>query len=95
MIGGVEYFTNRAGYRLHNYRLLGENLACGAFTNPNQVAKAWIVSEMHRKTILTPTFSEYGIGFARGNVKYGKCDKANDLVVVMTFGGITKVGTGT
>lgn len=84
---GIEYLANREGYRLGEYRLLGENLACGLFANPQQIVDAWVASELHRKNILEPTFSEYGIGITRGDVNRSKCENADGLVIVMAFGG--------
>lgn len=83
---GIEYFANGLGYRLNDYRLLGENLICGAI-EPQHALDAWLQSALHRKNILEPNFSEYGMGFAQGNVNYNRCHNPNDLIVVMAFGG--------
>lgn len=89
VVKGVEYFANRAGYRLYDYRLLAENLACGPLLlKPGQIANAWVASEAHRENILHPTFSEYGIGIVRGNVNYNQCKSPEDIVLVMVFGGV-------
>lgn len=86
-VRGVEHFANQIGYRLYDYRLLGENLACGV-GRAEQTLEAWIRSETHRKNLLEPKFSEYGIGFAWGNVNYHECQNLDDLILVMAFGGV-------
>lgn len=84
-IYGIEYFANKEGYRLNEHRLLGENLACG-ITNAEEVFNAWISSELHRKNILEPIFTDYGVGFGQGNINYKSCN-GDSLIVVMAFGG--------
>jgi len=49
------------------YRYAGENIAMGQRT-PEEVVKAWMNSEGHRKNILSPNYSYIGVGYvAEGN----------------------------
>jgi uncharacterized YkwD family protein len=50
-----------------SYRYAGENIAMGQRT-PEEVVKAWMNSEGHRKNILSPNFNMIGVGYmAQGN----------------------------
>jgi uncharacterized YkwD family protein len=50
-----------------SYRYAGENIAMGQRT-PEEVVKAWMNSEGHRKNILSPNFNTIGVGYvAQGN----------------------------
>jgi uncharacterized YkwD family protein len=50
------------------YRYAGENIAKGQRT-PEEVVKAWMNSEGHRKNILSPNFNYIGVGYvAQGNL---------------------------
>jgi uncharacterized YkwD family protein len=50
-----------------SYRYAGENIAMGQRT-PEEVVKAWMNSEGHRKNILSPNFNYIGVGYvAQGN----------------------------
>jgi uncharacterized YkwD family protein/spore coat assembly protein SafA len=48
-----------------SYRAAGENIAMGQRT-PQEVVKAWMNSEGHRKNILNPNFTHIGVGYAKG-----------------------------
>ncbi|SFB20163.1 MULTISPECIES: CAP domain-containing protein [unclassified Bacillus (in: firmicutes)] len=49
------------------YSYAGENIAMGQRT-PEEVVKAWMNSEGHRKNILSPNFTHIGVGYvAEGN----------------------------
>lgn len=48
-----------------SYRSAGENIAAGQ-TTAQQVVKAWMNSEGHRKNILSSHFTEIGVGYASG-----------------------------
>jgi uncharacterized YkwD family protein/spore coat assembly protein SafA len=48
-----------------SYRSAGENIAMGQQT-PQEVVKAWMNSEGHRKNILNPNFTHIGVGYAKG-----------------------------
>jgi uncharacterized protein YkwD len=50
-----------AGYR---YRYAGENVAYGE-VSLEEVMKGWMASPGHRKNILTPGYTEIGLGLAR------------------------------
>lgn len=62
---GTEERINRAGYR---WRAFGENIGCGQDT-PEKIMAAWMKSASHRENMLSPAYSEIGIGFAPG----GEC----------------------
>ncbi len=50
-----------AGYT--GWKALGENLA-GGYDTPEQVVAAWLASPGHRAIILTPSYTETGVGCA-------------------------------
>lgn len=52
-----------------SYRSAGENIAAGQAT-PEEVVKAWMNSEGHRKNILNPGYTEIGVGYVSGG-SYG------------------------
>ncbi|OJU18500.1 MAG: transporter [Clostridiales bacterium 43-6] len=47
-----------------SYRAAGENIAMGQ-TSPEQVMNGWMNSEGHRKNILSPNFTQIGVGIAK------------------------------
>ncbi|WP_144542666.1 SafA/ExsA family spore coat assembly protein [Cytobacillus oceanisediminis] len=47
------------------YRTAGENIAAGQKT-PQEVVKAWMNSEGHRKNILSANYTEIGVGYTQG-----------------------------
>jgi uncharacterized protein YkwD len=50
-----------AGYT--GWKALGENLA-GGYDTPEEVVAAWLASPGHRAIILTPSYTETGVGCA-------------------------------
>jgi uncharacterized protein YkwD len=54
--------SQAAGYA---WRVIGENIAFGQ-TSVDEVMETWINSPGHRKNILTPSFTELGVGLAMG-----------------------------
>ncbi|BCB03724.1 SafA/ExsA family spore coat assembly protein [Bacillus sp. KH172YL63] len=52
-----------------HYQSAGENIAAGQKT-PAAVVEAWMNSEGHRKNILSPTYTEIGVGYVKGG-SYG------------------------
>lgn len=48
-----------------SYRSAGENIAAGQ-TTPQEVVRAWMNSEGHRKNILSPNYTHIGVGYAKG-----------------------------
>ena len=57
-----------AGY---DWRAVGENIAFGQ-TSVDEVVTTWLESPGHRKNILSPNFSELGVGIALGRGQDGK-----------------------
>ncbi|MGN9865788.1 CAP domain-containing protein [Bacillus swezeyi] len=47
-----------------SYRTAGENIAKGQRT-PQEVVKAWMNSEGHRKNIMNPDFTHIGVGYVK------------------------------
>ena len=62
--GGRSMSARIIGFRYSDYRALGENIAMGQRT-PEEVVEAWMKSPGHRANILSPKFSEIGVGFIR------------------------------
>lgn len=60
--------SRKAGY---NWAAIGENLAFGQ-TSVDEVIETWMDSPGHRKNILSPNFSELGVGLALGQGRDGK-----------------------
>ncbi|HOX60917.1 MAG TPA: CAP domain-containing protein [Candidatus Magasanikbacteria bacterium] len=50
----------------YSYEFAGENLALG-FADSSELLSAWLESPTHRKNILDPDFTEYGIAMLAGN----------------------------
>lgn len=48
-----------------SYRAAGENIAAGQST-PQEVVNAWMNSPGHRANILSTTFTQIGVGYAKG-----------------------------
>ena len=59
------YWLQKAGY---SYASAGENLAVN-FSDSEDVVRAWMNSEGHKKNILNQKFSEIGVGIASGIYK--------------------------
>ena len=52
---------------------IGENIAwgSGSYATPRSIMNAWLHSDGHRENILTPGFTEVGIGYAGGQTFQG------------------------
>ena len=59
--------ATRAGYR---WRVVGENIASGQAT-PEQVVEEWIGSAHHCANLMSPDFTEMGVGFAANSTSAG------------------------
>jgi uncharacterized protein YkwD len=69
--GPVPDFADRdaqAGYT--GWTSLGENIAAG-YASPEDVVAGWMASPGHRANILSPNFTELGIGMTTGDGKFG------------------------
>ena len=64
----------------YDYRLAGENLAMN-FLSSQEVLKAWLNSESHRKNLLSKDFKEIGIAIGSGLINGQKT-----IVVVQELG---------
>lgn len=71
------YWFGKANYK---YSAAGENLAMN-FYSSDQVMRAWMASELHKKNILLKNFSEIGIA-----IGYDKLNGEKTMVVVEMFG---------
>lgn len=60
--------STAAGYR---WAAIGENIAFGQ-TSVDEVVETWLESPGHRKNILSPNFSELGVGLALGKGPDGR-----------------------
>ena len=68
--GPVPRFENRVGQAGYNgWNALGENIAAG-YPTPEAVVAGWMSSPGHRANMLSPNFTEMGIGLVSGG-KYG------------------------
>jgi uncharacterized protein YkwD len=68
--GPVPRFEDRVGQAGYSgWNALGENIAAG-YPTPEAVVNGWMSSPGHRANILSPTFTEIGIGMASGGA-YG------------------------
>jgi uncharacterized protein YkwD len=69
--GPVPDFVDRdaaAGY--DGWTSIGENIAAG-YPTPEDVVAGWMASPGHRANILSPNFTEIGIGLSAGAAPYG------------------------
>lgn len=59
-----------------SYWKAGENIyyGSGLYSSPSVVVKAWMASKPHRAVILTKIFRNIGIGAAKTDSGYAKCD---------------------
>lgn len=57
-------FFGDVGYK---YRYAGENLARD-FSNPQAAVEAWMASPTHKENLLSPKYSEIGIGVVEGDL---------------------------
>jgi uncharacterized protein YkwD len=69
----------------YNYKYAGENLAVN-FSDSEDIEKAWMNSEGHRKNIVNSHFTEIGIATARGLYK-----NRDSIFVVQFFGSPAKI----
>jgi uncharacterized protein YkwD len=68
--GPVPKFEDRVGQAGYNgWNALGENIAAG-YPTPEAVVAGWMSSPGHRANMLSPNFTEMGIGLVNGG-KYG------------------------
>jgi uncharacterized protein YkwD len=58
----------QAGYS--GWTAIAENIAAG-YSTPEAVVAGWMSSPGHRANILSPTYTEMGIGVARGGGRFG------------------------
>lgn len=64
--GDVPNFADRDAQASYNgWTDIGENIAAG-YPTPEAVVAGWMASPGHRANILSPNFSEIGVGVARG-----------------------------
>jgi len=70
--------SRAAGYV---WRAIGENIAYGQ-TSVDEVVETWMDSPTHRKNILSPNFTELGVGLAMGRGTDGK----HQVLWVQNFG---------
>jgi uncharacterized protein YkwD len=69
--GPVPRFTDRIGLAGYTgFAAVAENIAAG-FPTPESVVDGWMGSEGHRANLLSPKYSEIGIGVATGAGPYG------------------------
>ncbi len=69
--GPTPKFEERAGQAGYTgWNALGENVGAGSPT-PEAVVAAWMSSPSHRANMLSPNFSEIGIGLVIGGGSYG------------------------
>jgi uncharacterized protein YkwD len=67
--GPVPDFVDRAGQAGYtDFSALGENIAAG-YPSPEAVVAGWMASPGHRANILSPAFSETGIGLVSNGSK--------------------------
>jgi len=59
----VQELVEGAGYE---FLAVGENLALGNYEDDMVLVQAWMASPGHRENILSPLFSEIGVGVVRG-----------------------------
>lgn len=70
--------SKTAGY---DWRAIGENIAFGQ-VSVDEVMETWLESPSHRKNILSPAYSELGVGLAMGKGPDGKYE----VLWVQNFG---------
>lgn len=69
----IRYGYTRTGC---SYWKAGENIyyGSGLYSSPVAVVKAWMASKPHRAVILTKVYRNIGIGAAKTDSGYAKCD---------------------
>jgi uncharacterized protein YkwD len=69
--GPVPNFVDRIGQSGYSgWTSLGENIAAG-YPSPEAVVGGWMASPGHRENILSPSYSEVGIGMVSGSGQLG------------------------
>jgi uncharacterized protein YkwD len=69
--GPVANFADRAGQAGYTgWTALAENIAAG-YPTPEAVVTSWMASPGHRANILSPKYTEMGIGLVSGGGRYG------------------------
>jgi uncharacterized protein YkwD len=69
--GPVPNFVDRIGQSGYSgWTSLGENIAAG-YPTPEAVVGGWMASPGHRENILSPSYSEVGIGIVSGSGQLG------------------------
>jgi uncharacterized protein YkwD len=69
--GPVPDFAERAGQAGYTeYTALAENIAAG-YATPDAVVAGWMASPGHRANILSPNYTEMGIGMVNSGGKFG------------------------
>ena len=69
--GPVPNFADRAGQSGYTgWSALGENIAAG-YPTPEAVVAGWMNSPGHRANLLSPKYTEIGIGMVRGGGQFG------------------------
>jgi uncharacterized protein YkwD len=69
--GGVPNFADRIGQAGYTgWTAIAENIAAG-YPTPDAVVAGWMASPGHRANILSPSYSEIGVGEVMSGGKYG------------------------
>jgi len=69
--GPTPNFADRDGaVGYTGWTAIGENIAAG-YSTPEDVVAGWMASAGHRANILSPNFTEMGVGLATGDGQYG------------------------
>lgn len=66
---GTKFQTRNEAAGYTNWRWMGENIAVGQ-TSVGEVMEDWMNSEGHRKNILSPEPTEFGVGYSGGSRPY-------------------------
>lgn len=66
-----DFWIRRSGYVKRSVRATGENIAWGSghMGNVRSIFVAWMKSSGHRRAILSPGYSEVGVGVTNGRVQ--------------------------
>jgi hypothetical protein len=70
------YFADQVGYKYLNF---GENLDLTYISTEEDVETAWMNSPTHRQNLLTPQFTEVGVGVASGEYQGNQVTFAVEL----------------
>ncbi len=58
--------AQKVGYR---YKMIGENIAAGAFITNQKIINGWMQSPGHRKNLLSGQFEEIGVAVVKGRLE--------------------------